>query len=156
MNMSQRPATSVGRRARRPTSVRKKKGSTRVPIRSAMSSASSRYIPCSRESALVKGALSGSAHTRRGAASPSPRSEEHTSELQSLTNLVCRLLLEKKKTNRDKHHPHNLDNLYCIHSKDIGGKLLPFEMLYEYMMNSAMQTSCMHNEQAEKYALEAM
>src|SRR5437016_6358305 len=32
---------------------------------------------------------------------PSPRvssrSEEHTSELQSLTNLVCRLLLEKKK-----------------------------------------------------------
>src|SRR5258706_7243183 len=31
------------------------------------------------------------------------RSEEHTSELQSLTNLVCRLLLEKKKnsTNHD-------------------------------------------------------
>src|SRR5438046_6909600 len=28
---------------------------------------------------------------------PSSRSEEHTSELQSLTNLVCRLLLEKKK-----------------------------------------------------------
>src|SRR5258706_7297676 len=27
----------------------------------------------------------------------SGRSEEHTSELQSLTNLVCRLLLEKKK-----------------------------------------------------------
>src|SRR4029450_14141283 len=25
-----------------------------------------------------------------------PRSEEHTSELQSLTNIVCRLLLEKK------------------------------------------------------------
>src|SRR5437016_10616059 len=32
-------------------------------------------------------------HLRRGL----PRSEEHTSELQSLTNLVCRLLLEKKK-----------------------------------------------------------
>src|SRR5258706_11949021 len=29
----------------------------------------------------------------------SDRSEEHTSELQSLTNLVCRLLLEKKKKN---------------------------------------------------------
>src|SRR5262249_58148081 len=28
---------------------------------------------------------------------PTIRSEEHTSELQSLTNLVCRLLLEKKK-----------------------------------------------------------
>src|SRR5437016_10206027 len=31
------------------------------------------------------------------------RSEEHTSELQSLTNLVCRLLLEKK--NHQDHHP---------------------------------------------------
>src|SRR5437016_10390153 len=31
-----------------------------------------------------------------------PRSEEHTSELQSLTNLVCRLLLEKKKTSRTR------------------------------------------------------
>src|SRR5438046_8151448 len=30
------------------------------------------------------------------------RSEEHTSELQSLTNLVCRLLLEKKKTKKQK------------------------------------------------------
>src|SRR5260370_23608405 len=30
-------------------------------------------------------------------ASPSVRSEEHTSELQSHLNLVCRLLLEKKK-----------------------------------------------------------
>src|SRR5438093_9459627 len=29
---------------------------------------------------------------------PVERSEEHTSELQSLTNLVCRRLLEKKKT----------------------------------------------------------
>src|SRR5437016_10164099 len=28
------------------------------------------------------------------------RSEEHTSELQSLTNLVCRLLLEKKNENK--------------------------------------------------------
>src|SRR5438876_5344428 len=30
------------------------------------------------------------------------RSEEHTSELQSPVHLVCRLLLEKKKTNNDK------------------------------------------------------
>src|SRR5437016_12139191 len=35
-----------------------------------------------------------------------PRSEEHTSELQSLTNLVCRLLLEKKNTElRDTSQP---------------------------------------------------
>src|SRR5215213_11699772 len=32
-----------------------------------------------------------------------PRSEEHTSELQSLTNLVCRLLLEKKKKIKNTH-----------------------------------------------------
>src|SRR5438034_6360136 len=32
------------------------------------------------------------------AADWSPRSEEHTSELQSHSDLVCRLLLEKKKT----------------------------------------------------------
>ena len=44
------------------------------------------------------------------------RSEEHTSELQSLTNLVCRLLLEKKKkkkkikynSNPLQHLPHSL------------------------------------------------
>src|SRR2546421_5802416 len=31
------------------------------------------------------------------------RSEEHTSELQSRSDLVCRLLLEKKKTKREKN-----------------------------------------------------
>src|ERR1019366_10410097 len=36
----------------------------------------------------------------RLSASPVARSEEHTSELQSLTNLVCRLLLEKKSPPR--------------------------------------------------------
>src|SRR5262249_62284612 len=46
--------------------------------------------------------------SRSGSTTPSagrPRSEEHTSELQSLTNLVCRLLLEKKKTkhNQSQH-----------------------------------------------------
>src|SRR5256885_8787993 len=32
------------------------------------------------------------------------RSEEHTSELQSPCNLVCRLLLEKKKINKPQQH----------------------------------------------------
>src|SRR2546427_914611 len=36
----------------------------------------------------------------RAAPQPADRSEEHTSELQSQSNLVCRLLLEKKKTVR--------------------------------------------------------
>src|SRR5438270_7664986 len=46
----------------------------------------------------VKWSVSPALHT------PLMRSEEHTSELQSQSNLVCRLLLEKKK--RQKHaHP---------------------------------------------------
>src|SRR5688572_32500423 len=43
--------------------------------------------------------LSRSARTSKAGATPS-RSEEHTSELQSQSNLVCRLLLEKKKDTR--------------------------------------------------------
>src|SRR5262249_56547577 len=41
------------------------------------------------------------------------RSEEHTSELQSLTNLVCRLLLEKKKQ-RQSHQVYKRNNNYPI------------------------------------------
>src|SRR5262249_58790751 len=43
---------------------------------------------------------SDSSATARTQARPPARSEEHTSELQSLTNLVCRLLLEKKNNKR--------------------------------------------------------
>src|SRR2546426_8322285 len=39
----------------------------------------------------------------RQRAADDPRSEEHTSELQSPCNLVCRLLLEKKKKNKYKY-----------------------------------------------------
>src|SRR5262245_63998755 len=54
------------------------------------------------------------------------RSEEHTSELQSLRHLVCRLLLEKKKRHADQDsraagsthevHPatHQLTNARCV------------------------------------------
>ena len=37
---------------------------------------------------------------------PDTRSEEHTSELQSRTNLVCRLLLEKKKQTNKQQQQH--------------------------------------------------
>src|SRR5256885_6307236 len=40
------------------------------------------------------------------------RSEEHTSELQSPCNLVCRLLLEKKK--KKNYSIHAIDSLICI------------------------------------------
>src|SRR2546430_10303254 len=56
----------------------------------------------------------------RGAAQREPaerhrgelRSEEHTSELQSQSNLVCRLLLEKKKKQQHEYATceHTLDN----------------------------------------------
>src|SRR5258706_11997629 len=42
---------------------------------------------------------------------PRNRSEEHTSELQSLTNLVCRLLLEKKNTRCCCSSVHNVFRL---------------------------------------------
>src|SRR2546430_13481968 len=42
--------------------------------------------------------------------SASTRSEEHTSELQSQSNLVCRLLLEKKK----KQDPYNLRPVHSL------------------------------------------
>src|SRR5262249_58419145 len=57
------------------------------------SSRSSRCVPAPSRTISVDpqtGHVSGSGSVRG-------RSEEHTSELQSLTNLVCRLLLEKKK-----------------------------------------------------------
>src|SRR2546430_10037327 len=40
---------------------------------------------------------------------PHTRSEEHTSELQSQSNLVCRLLLEKKKY-KHKHHSYIVEH----------------------------------------------
>src|SRR2546430_6158782 len=39
---------------------------------------------------------------------PPTRSEEHTSELQSQSNLVCRLLLEKKNTYESQNPNHSL------------------------------------------------
>src|SRR6202165_3732997 len=41
------------------------------------------------------------------------RSEEHTSELQSPNNLVCRLLLEKKKTNYTTYSTRHIHNACC-------------------------------------------
>src|SRR5690606_40144401 len=48
------------------------------------------------------GAVNGEGVDRR-ATPRSERSEEHTSELQSRENLVCRLLLEKKKPTEQSH-----------------------------------------------------
>src|SRR5260370_19177824 len=53
---------------------------------------------------------------RRAPSSRAARSEEHTSELQSHLNLVCRLLLEKKKKpNTHKSHIGWFYNSYASH-----------------------------------------
>src|SRR5207237_10659863 len=53
--------------------------------------------PWSRNSRSPRPGSRRSGHRTRSRPFPATRSEEHTSELQSHLNLVCRLLLEKKK-----------------------------------------------------------
>src|SRR5688572_31532368 len=48
----------------------------------------------------------------RGLRTEKERSEEHTSELQSQSNLVCRLLLEKKKKKKKNNQSHNKNKDY--------------------------------------------
>src|SRR5215204_7582395 len=51
-------------------------------------------------------------HSCPGSRSRWGRSEEHTSELQSHSDLVCRLLLEKKKNNiRPLRRPHQITTI---------------------------------------------
>src|SRR5205823_7267420 len=60
-------------------------------------------VDCARAFRENQDAVTGRlAHSRR-----QPRSEEHTSELQSLAYLVCRLLLEKKKTTENCQRCHD-------------------------------------------------
>src|SRR2546428_2194005 len=58
-----------------------------------------RSLRTTRRSAARSRATGRSPAVDRRAPGRAPRSEEHTSELQSRSDLVCRLLLEKKKTN---------------------------------------------------------
>src|SRR6266480_6049926 len=59
------------------------------------------HRPVDRRAVRIEAAVAQAAEPRHQPAHPghrqAPRSEEHTSELQSHVNLVCRLLLEKKK-----------------------------------------------------------
>src|SRR3989454_1576030 len=55
--------------------------------------------------------------------SPGWRSEEHTSELQSPCNLVCRLLLEKKKTEQDSVL-RAIKGLYIVQQRSVTGRAL--------------------------------
>src|SRR2546429_9081183 len=56
--------------------------------------------PRTADQAMARGRLPRAMYRGRAREKPS-RSEEHTSELQSRLHLVCRLLLEKKKKNKN-------------------------------------------------------
>src|SRR5688572_30993378 len=62
---------------------------------------------CSSPQAATKARASVGGGAGSGPMPCAPRSEEHTSELQSQSNLVCRLLLEKKKTRDKIKHTHS-------------------------------------------------
>src|SRR5256885_4155341 len=73
-----------------PSAVRTAAGHSRIPI------------PAACTSRWMRGRANRAGGTRCEPCACS-RSEEHTSELQSPCNLVCRLLLEKKKQNITPH-----------------------------------------------------
>src|SRR2546430_6854506 len=77
------------------------------PRKTAQATSRRRLLEPSRSNCTLRRLHSWQTRTRR---SQCTRSEEHTSELQSQSNLVCRLLLEKKKNNNN--HIHNNDTIY--------------------------------------------
>src|SRR2546422_3044719 len=77
----------------------------RRPPRSTLFPYTTLFRSRTRAPAALSAARTPAGPTAAGSASPAtPRSEEHTSELQSRLHLVCRLLLEKKKTRQHPHH----------------------------------------------------
>src|SRR2546430_7269912 len=60
-------------------------------------------MECERSKSLLIQNTNGRAWDVLSGPAKVKRSEEHTSELQSQSNLVCRLLLEKKKKNISNH-----------------------------------------------------
>src|SRR2546427_5503317 len=66
-------------------------------VAAAAAASSARRRGATRGASVSRGDARSAGRARLGLASSGGRSEEHTSELQSQSNLVCRLLLEKKK-----------------------------------------------------------
>src|SRR5437667_11207632 len=84
--------------------IRRPPRSTLFPYTTLFRSPGPNKLAGKRSAALPEGLLQ--------AAASHARSEEHTSELQSHHDLVCRLLLEKKKKNR---HKDSNTHQACIH-----------------------------------------
>src|SRR5258708_18722070 len=59
------------------------------------------------------------------------RSEEHTSELQSPDHLVCRLLLEKKKKDRNRRTPSELESQHKLNQTRLRSHIPPWHPFRE-------------------------
>src|SRR2546426_2222030 len=97
--------------------IRRPPRSTLFPYTTLFRSRSSRTAVAQTRSPLMTQAES--ACRAAGMDAPSTRSEEHTSELQSPCNLVCRLLLEKKKKPETVLHFPNLKSEWCGSSEEL-------------------------------------
>src|SRR5690349_23910884 len=89
--------------------IRRPPRSTLFPYTTLFRSSSPRVRPPAPARTSPSRRSSATAATRcvDGAGPGDRRSEEHTSELQSRRDLVCRLLLEKKKKKHKKHNTYN-------------------------------------------------
>src|SRR5688572_32600584 len=108
MYQSLRVRIHSGTNATAMSRTKREGGSTRTAVKNGASescepwclarSAPSRWATATSGSRIAKSTQSPRSTGVGGPSLASSRSEEHTSELQSQSNLVCRLLLEKKKT----------------------------------------------------------
>src|SRR2546425_9271774 len=84
-------------------------------FRSQIPTASWRFAVCETMAVFVPGCGGVASRVRSCEVTVTrSRSEEHTSELQSLAYLVCRLLLEKKKKKQPNHAYNDADKSACV------------------------------------------
>src|SRR2546430_8353897 len=88
--------------------IRRPPRSTLFPYTTLFRSRCGRLLSSSRQRIPNRSARGANLRVNSGGSRvKSLRSEEHTSELQSQSNLVCRLLLEKKKTKTEKRNANH-------------------------------------------------
>src|SRR2546425_6857524 len=101
--------------------IRRPPRSTLFPYTTLFRSGQAQLIVRERGSGVVQNQCVGRNCQRRlrGCQQGNGRSEEHTSELQSLAYLVCRLLLEKKKTAINDVDPSADELVYTVRTEHI-------------------------------------
>src|SRR5256886_4047847 len=104
------------------------------------SCSSSRFSTCPPRPASVS--RSSSSSSWRWQASVRSRSEEHTSELQSQSNLVCRLLLEKKKKKRLKNQHHKKQKSHLLYNSTHNNR---YAMHTSLCIQLSRTTNCNHS-----------